>query len=689
MPFLVQLTDGVPSAEFPVTSDAITMGRQADNRVVLKDSRVSRKHAIVEATGEGITLRDLESTHLTYVNEEPIRTHVLAHGDKISVAQIFDFLYFEKEDEQLLNQLLAGGAAPNADQSAYSSVLTQEMGNLLSSLQGDQLLDSQVARQLHNKVNKVVAELKSLYEITNAISVETDLQRVLELVVVHVIKATKAERGFVMLLSAEKELIPVMARNARDMLDETERKQFSTTLANKALELKRTLVSKDTSADPEMATKSVVDYNIRSCICAPLIVRSEQIGVLYVDAKDSIKSFTEKDVDFFEALTGQASIAIQNARLLSKLSNSNRILRRKVSELEAMFAVSQSLSFGEDQAEVLETVLDQAIRVVGSQRGSIMLLDTNTEELEVSVLRGDVKPEMTARSRLRLGEGIAGKVAQTGKPYVANAGAGDEHFVKKADRDDDVKNLICAPLAGKDGNIGVLTLVNKEQGEFNQDDLHIVGSLAHHAAVSIEKARLYNLAVYDGLTKVHVVRYFRAWMETEINKGLRHGNELTLLIMDVDHFKSFNDTHGHQVGDQVLVELASIFKDQARTSDLVARYGGEEFVIALPETDLPGAEIFAERLRERVQNHKVVTPTQELSVTISIGICNLKVSGVKNLDEMVKAADGCLYQAKARGRNTWVSYKPALSSRELAEQVKRKMTGKMKAVDVKDALAGE
>jgi len=138
----------------------------------------------------------------------------------------------------------------------------------------------------------------------------------------------------------------------------------------------------------------------------------------------------------------------------------------------------------------------------------------------------------------------------------------------------------------------------------------------------------------------------------------------------------------------VLVELAQIFKEQARASDLVARYGGEEFVIALPDTDLPGAEIFAERLRERVENHRIKTATQELTVTISIGICNLRVSGVRARDEMVKAADSCLYQAKARGRNQWVSYKPALSSRELAEQVKQKITGAMPAVEAAEPAAG-
>ncbi len=679
--FLVQIVEGVPSARFEVPGgEGMTMGRQADNQVVLKDSRVSRKHARVAAGAEGVTLSDLESVHLTYRNGEAVRTCLLKHGDRISVAQIFDFLFFDRDDPELLAQLLAGGASPEEDQTGYSSVLTQEMGNLFNQLRGDQLLDSQVARQLQTKMNKVLQELRSLYEIGNAISMETDLSKVLELVLVHVLKATKAERGFLMLLDDNGRLLPVAARSVQGELDENERKQFSTTLAKRAIETENTLVSKDTSTDPALATKSVVDYNIRSCICAPLRARSKMIGCLYVDAKESIKSFSEKDVDFFEALTGQAAVAIQNALLVKQLTASNRTLQRKVSELEAMFAVSQSLSFGQGQTEVLETVIDQTLKVVGAERGSVLLTDPEGETLQMAVARGRLDPGVGPATVLKVGEGIAGVVAQKGTPYIANQGAKDPAFVSRSPRDADIRNLMCAPLAGKDGILGVITTVNKKQGEFTGEDLQILSNLAHHAAASIEKSRLYNMAVFDGLTKLYVKRYFNAWMEREVGKALRYGNEISLLVSDIDHFKKFNDTYGHHIGDQVLVEVAQIFRESARGSDLVARYGGEEFVVALPETDLQGAEIFAERLRARVEAHRVKTPTQELKVTISLGICTIRNSGVRNPEEMFKAADSCLYQAKARGRNQWVSFKPALSSRELAEQVKRKITSAIPAV---------
>jgi diguanylate cyclase (GGDEF)-like protein len=549
------------------------------------------------------------------------------------------------------------------------------MGSLMSNLRSD----GRGAAQLQDQVKRVVLELKSLYEITNAISAETELQKVLELVVVHTIRATKAERGFVMLLN-DGELVPVMARNAKGRLSDQERREFSTTLAGKAVDSGRTFVSKDTSADPEMATKSVVDYNIRSCICSPLQVKGKSIGCLYVDAKDSIRSFVERDIDFFQALTGQAAIAIENARLLGRVTRSNRTLKRKLSELEAMFAVSQSLSFGQEQEEVLRTILDQSIRVIGSKRGSIMLLDPVSDVLEVSVCRGELDPSTNQRIKLRSGEGIAGWVLECGEGYIGKEGANDPNFARKSDREGDIHQIICVPLKGAEGSIGVLSLVNRNEGEFTRDDLQLLSNLAHHAAVSIEKARLYNLAVFDGLTKIHVVRYLKAWLAKEISTSLRHDTELSFLLLDVDHFKKFNDTYGHQVGDQVLVELAQIMKEQARDSDLCARYGGEEFCVGLPQTDLAGAEMLAERLRARVEAHRVCTSNQKLQVTISIGICNLKISGVRTIDEMIKAADGCLYQAKARGRNCWVSHKPSLSSRELAEQVTARITGIMKAV---------
>jgi diguanylate cyclase (GGDEF)-like protein len=161
---------------------------------------------------------------------------------------------------------------------------------------------------------------------------------------------------------------------------------------------------------------------------------------------------------------------------------------------------------------------------------------------------------------------------------------------------------------------------------------------------------IYKMSVLDGLTEVHNKRYFLEFMERELNKAIRLGQPLSLILFDIDHFKKVNDTHGHLTGDAVLRELARRLKPQMRRDDLLARYGGEEFACAMLGTDAAGARAFAETLRASVAkdpfHHEAVT----LPVTISMGVaqCDLERGSVEGL---IARADENLYQAKRNGRN--------------------------------------
>ena len=168
-------------------------------------------------------------------------------------------------------------------------------------------------------------------------------------------------------------------------------------------------------------------------------------------------------------------------------------------------------------------------------------------------------------------------------------------------------------------------------------------------ASAIEKTRLFHLAVEDGLTKLFVVRHFKEILDQEISKANRYKRPLSILMSDIDHFKRFNDTYGHQAGDYVLKEVANIFKSSCRDTDVPGRYGGEEFIILLPETARDGAVEFAERLRVQVENRVFEYNNIKLNVAISIGVSQLDndTSG----GSIIKRADEALYVAKETGRN--------------------------------------
>jgi len=174
-------------------------------------------------------------------------------------------------------------------------------------------------------------------------------------------------------------------------------------------------------------------------------------------------------------------------------------------------------------------------------------------------------------------------------------------------------------------------------------------------ASSILERELIKQARIDPLTLVYNRRALTELATIEISRVIRNDHPLAIIICDIDHFKHFNDQHGHQAGDKVLVDFASILKSNVREHDIVSRYGGEEFLILLPETSLEHATIIAEKLRVKIMNHQLVIPPNKiLTITASFGVADYQ-KGVTDWKQIFKAADQALYQAKNTGRNRIVA----------------------------------
>ncbi len=164
--------------------------------------------------------------------------------------------------------------------------------------------------------------------------------------------------------------------------------------------------------------------------------------------------------------------------------------------------------------------------------------------------------------------------------------------------------------------------------------------------------KLRGLAFEDGLTQLFNHRYFQDHLEREISRIDRYSHLLSLIMIDIDHFKTFNDTYGHQQGDTVLRAVAEVLNNSIRRPDIAARYGGEEFAIILPETNLKGALVLAERIRQFVEDLEIKIDNQALKVTISLGITFYDpAKGRKKKEEIIESADKALYNSKNTGRN--------------------------------------
>ncbi len=216
----------------------------------------------------------------------------------------------------------------------------------------------------------------------------------------------------------------------------------------------------------------------------------------------------------------------------------------------------------------------------------------------------------------------------------------------------ELQNAAYVPLLARDTALGVMRLEDRGDGTpFTEHDVPLYLSVGSQIAVAINNARLYAMAVTDGLTGLYVRRYFDLRMREEYNQAKRYHRQFSVMLLDIDHFKVFNDTHGHQTGDAVLRQVAELIGGTMRSVDIVCRYGGEEMAVIMPETELNEAGVAAQKLCDRIRQHPFAgSGGKSLSVTCSIGVAAFREND-PGPDAIVQAADKALYAAKEHGRD--------------------------------------
>jgi len=203
-----------------------------------------------------------------------------------------------------------------------------------------------------------------------------------------------------------------------------------------------------------------------------------------------------------------------------------------------------------------------------------------------------------------------------------------------------------------------------DKKELVDGDKILVGSTTilkftyHDNLDEIFQKQMYESALRDGLTKVFNKKYFTDRLESEFTFAIRHAAPLTLVLFDIDHFKRVNDTYGHQAGDHVLSEIATLLSATLRAEDVFARYGGEEFGVICRGSDLMQGQIVGERLRKAVETHRFAYEETHIPITISVGVAGLPNAAVKDVTELIAVADQALYKSKHGGRNRVTIHKP-------------------------------
>ncbi|MEI7989196.1 MAG: diguanylate cyclase, partial [Chloroflexota bacterium] len=225
------------------------------------------------------------------------------------------------------------------------------------------------------------------------------------------------------------------------------------------------------------------------------------------------------------------------------------------------------------------------------------------------------------------------------------------------------QSYLGSPIMIEGKAAGFLSLLSSKKCFFTQKHIERIQIFADQAAIAIQKMRLFEqmniLATTDGLTEISNRRYFLTSAEKEFERSIRYMESLSIIMIDIDHFKKVNDTYGHTTGDEVLHETAQLCKQSLREVDLIGRYGGEEFIILLPETDAVEAYLVAERLCMLIADHKFNTKSGIIHITASLGVASIEDKGY-SIKSLLDHSDQALYTAKQEGRNRVKRYKPTM-----------------------------
>ncbi|MEN8243547.1 MAG: sensor domain-containing diguanylate cyclase [Thermodesulfobacteriota bacterium] len=398
-------------------------------------------------------------------------------------------------------------------------------------------------------------------------------------------------------------------------------------------------------------------------IWIPLSMQHDLVGLVRVGLDPERLPEDDNTRRFIEKICVHAAVCIHNCRLYEMREKEKEDLDRTLYNLSLLYDIGRAMTHISDLKSLLKYILNQAIAVTHAEKGSIMLHDPDTDRLSIRVLAGlDDKVyqarvnnnEITCRSFLP-GEGVAGRVFQSGEAVFINETGGDSSFVEAASSF--VQSIACIPMHVYNETIGVINVTNKKnKAGFIADDIEMLSAVADQAAVSISKAQLWEMAVNDSLTGLHVRRYFMVRLQEEVSRTERYEKTLSVVMADLDHFKAINDTFGHTAGDQVLKAVGEYLHTSIRDVDCVGRYGGEEFVLLLPETDKASAQGLSERLRKGIA---AMQPDNLPDITISMGIATFPEDGRK-AGELLQKADAALYAAKRKGRNRVIGYTNAI-----------------------------
>jgi two-component system, cell cycle response regulator len=353
----------------------------------------------------------------------------------------------------------------------------------------------------------------------------------------------------------------------------------------------------------------------------------------------------------------QQELDVERDAVKSIRSESNEELLRLESFIITISDTARQISSVLRTDELLRVILRKTIDLLGSQKCVIFKVDQNTGKLDYVDSVG-YKKELVESYNLSANEksGLIGYASEQGI-FVSRKTISEDYAKRHIMDEDKLKASFCQPIVHNSKTLASICVGNVSQDLTHEHVMRLLSTLANFAGIALTNTelvdRIREQSVRDSLTWLYNHQYFQNYMDNILLSAKREKEPLGFIIMDIDYFKKFNDSYGHQAGDFVLKKSASMLTAEVRGADIVARYGGEEFVAILPGRDIKGAYNIAERIRKLFEATKFSYEGNELNITISAGVSAYEPDKWPDATKemLIRYADNALYKAKQEGRN--------------------------------------
>ena len=574
-----------------------------------------------------------------------------------------------------------------------SNIDSENIAQELSAIQAERDNLEKINQKVTGDLRKKIDEISVIYEMGKNLGSSTTVEGAVSITISMIRKFIKYQTCAVFLLTKKGEVQCYKADSPyKNTLENMTEDELHSTVIYQAIQIKRGIVINEEL--PE-GVKPILE-NEQSIICIPLIMREKIIGLIYIG--DTRKAcYDESHLGMLETLSISVSVSIESAQLYEQKEASfeskndlNIELQKSVKQLSDLNEFGKYLGSSLKIDDVLNFICSKIGNVIEFQTFIIFSIVKNEkaeetgEDEKVVETRRVISPyaDYLADLTYKYDDGILGSVIKNMQPVII----GDNYKSEFPNLLENEPSSIIIPMVLENEVYGIFYVGSGKSNFYDENKLNLLSTVAYQTAMSIKNCELYeqmvSLAITDGLTGLYTHRYFQERLSEACKEYDRTHKSFSLIMIDADHFKTYNDTLGHPEGDKLLKEIAELLKTYCRDTDIVSRYGGDEFAVILKESDKVNAIRVAERIRDAF-NRKFAS--YKVPITASLGIANFPQDASQR-DDFIVAADKALYESKKHGRDRVTAAPSMTDAGSLLAGADDRKTSKMSAKNKTKAL---